>query len=95
MWVRELETIEHFMARTKRTKKETQLLRVTAEHLEAACDGGTDAKENIVAACITCNRGRHQRKVPKTASDHYQFVSSRISQGRWFPWNGRPRKAKA
>lgn len=32
---------------------------VTAEHLKARKDGGTDRKDNIVAACRACNHGRH------------------------------------
>ncbi|MNY53348.1 HNH endonuclease [compost metagenome] len=33
---------------------------VTAEHLQARCDGGKDTRENIVAAHRLCNSRRHQ-----------------------------------
>lgn len=32
---------------------------VTAEHLTARCDGGTDRRDNIAAAHRRCNQGRH------------------------------------
>lgn len=32
---------------------------VTAEHLRARMDGGRDTRENIVAACRSCNHRRH------------------------------------
>jgi 5-methylcytosine-specific restriction endonuclease McrA len=34
-------------------------LRCTAEHVKARCNGGKDNASNIVAACLACNRGRH------------------------------------
>lgn len=34
---------------------------VTAEHLQARCDGGKDRKGNIVAAHRLCNQERHSR----------------------------------
>ncbi|WP_206597344.1 HNH endonuclease [Pseudacidovorax intermedius] len=33
--------------------------KATAEHLRARQDGGTDRRENIAAACSSCNHGRH------------------------------------
>ncbi|MCZ4093612.1 HNH endonuclease [Sinorhizobium psoraleae] len=43
------------------------LFQCTAEHLVARCDGGRDTKENIVAACLYCNKiatGRSGQKMP-------------------------------
>jgi 5-methylcytosine-specific restriction endonuclease McrA len=39
--------------------EETKLLQSTAEHLTARCDGGTNSRKNIAAACLACNRARH------------------------------------
>ena len=38
--------------------------RSTAEHLKAWCDGGSNERKNIVAACFDCNTRRHRRKTP-------------------------------
>lgn len=46
------------------TPRQARQLRCTAEHLRARQDGGRDTRDNIVAAHLACNRGRHRRKVP-------------------------------
>lgn len=40
----------------------------TAEHLVPRSEGGRDQAENIVAACLFCNRHRHIKRVPLPAS---------------------------
>lgn len=59
------------------------LLRCTAEHLIARCDGGKDTAENIVAACLRCNATRHQRARPPSAVEYRRQVQRRTSAGRW------------
>ena len=47
------------------TCSRAQAFRCTAEHLQAKKDGGTNAVQNIVAACFCCNSRRHRRKRPR------------------------------
>ena len=58
----------------------------TAEHLMARQDGGTDQKRNIVAACKFCNMTRHKRPKPMQVDSYKKLVISRISTGRWHPF---------
>ena len=58
-------------------------LRATAEHLLARCDGGTNAPQNIVAACRCCNRRRHARPVALEPDRYRVLVQRRIAQHRW------------
>lgn len=55
----------------------------TAEHLVARQDGGTDTWGNIVAACLRCNRLRHQRKKALGPEQYRALVQQRLSKGRW------------
>ncbi len=57
----------------------------TAEHLTARCDGGTNSKKNIVAACLFCNSTRHKRKKPPTPSKYRADIQRRIKKGKWHP----------
>ena len=59
-------------------------LLVTAEHLDARQDGGTDGQGNIVAAHTICNWRRHRRKIPMTPLKFVAYVRLRIEQNRWF-----------
>jgi hypothetical protein len=62
-------------------------LRCTAEHLQARCDGGGDVAGNIVAACMLCNRARHQRKKPPPPEAYLADVRRRVGRGAWHhPW---------
>ncbi|PDS54575.1 restriction endonuclease [Rhizobium anhuiense] len=74
-----------FSARFGLTGRATLHYRCTAEHLKARCDGGRDAKENVVAACRYCNGNRHKRKRPKDPVSYRELVRSRMEQGRWRP----------
>ncbi len=48
------------------SRKQALPLRCTAEHLIARQDGGTDAQDNIVAACYACNHERHELPLAPT-----------------------------
>lgn len=61
-----------------------RLQQCTAEHLKARQDGGADSRGNIVAACLLCNRRRHQRKKAPEPEQYKAFVRQRLSQGRWY-----------
>ncbi|WP_353621693.1 HNH endonuclease [Sphaerotilus uruguayifluvii] len=63
--------------------KGRQVLRCTAEHLIARCDGGRDEATNIVAACERCNHTRHQRKHPPVPEVYRADVRKRIARGGW------------
>lgn len=78
------------------------LLQCTAEHVLARCEGGSDAKSNIVAACLFCNMRRHQHRhahAPDVES-YRVHVSKRMAKGRWHPilpmlkyWGAKSRSA--
>lgn len=57
----------------------------TAEHLTARCDGGSNRKKNIVAACLFCNKKRHQRKIPPAPLKYRALIQRRLKQGKWHP----------
>lgn len=59
------------------------LLRCTAEHLLPRCEGGTDARDNIGAACARCNHSRHMRKRPPAVAAYREEVQRRVARGRW------------
>jgi 5-methylcytosine-specific restriction endonuclease McrA len=64
--------------------KVARWLQCTAEHLKARINGGSDSRENIVAACRYCNLKRHQRrKVAPTPNDFRKHVMRRLSRGAW------------
>ncbi len=58
----------------------------TAEHLIARCDGGTDSRKNIVAACRFCNATRHEnRRKPPSPMEYEIHVQKRSKRGKWLP----------
>lgn len=65
--------------------KESQItpLKCTAEHLHAWKDGGSNSKENIVAACLYCNKMRHRRNREMDPLIYQNFVQRRLSARRW------------
>jgi 5-methylcytosine-specific restriction endonuclease McrA len=73
-----------FAQRHGLTRRQAALLRCTAEHLTARQDGGTDRADNIVAACLSCNRLRHQRRKALTPESLRARVTARIGRGRWW-----------
>ncbi len=58
-------------------------LQCTAEHLVARCDGGHDGADNIVAACLFCNRTRHLAKSPLSSDRYGLRVRGRLLVGKW------------
>ena len=80
-----LDDRESFRARFALPSGAVDARRCTAEHLLARCDGGTNASNNIVAACHTCNVGRHHRRVAHDPAHHRDYVRRRIAQGLWHP----------
>jgi hypothetical protein len=53
-----------FAVARRLTLSQAREYQCTGEHLMARCEGGTDNRDNIVAACLFCNRTRHRRKRP-------------------------------
>lgn len=74
---------KEFANKNKITKKYAARFQSTAEHLLARCDGGKDIESNIVAACIFCNRNRHQRKKPLGPPGYKALIQKRLQQGKW------------
>lgn len=66
-----------------RRGRQPKPLRCTAEHLLPRSEGGTDRAENIVAACLFCNRTRHRAKRPRSPEAHRAHVRRRMAKGRW------------
>ncbi|WP_446720759.1 HNH endonuclease signature motif containing protein [Mesorhizobium sp. L-8-3] len=63
--------------------KEPQL-QCTAEHLIPKSEGGGDDQNNIVAACLYCNRIRHRGSKLKSPEVFRVFVKQRLRVGRWY-----------
>ena len=80
MW---LATPSDFATQYRLSLKQARLLQCTAEHLVARCDGGLDARQNIVAACFWCNQRRHARKTPLDPVRYQAQVSALVRQRRW------------
>ena len=82
MWLRD----PHELAdRIARRPPALGALRCTAEHLLARQDGGRDGAGNIAAACLCCNRRRHQRKRAVEPSLFRTYVRNRLWRGKWHP----------
>ena len=64
---------------------QAQRVRCTAEHLQARCQGGSNASQNIVAACQFCNQTRHKARTPLDPERYRQRVQQRVAQGKWQP----------
>ena len=80
MWLTDLEA---FRARYGLSEPLARQLKCTAEHLHARSEGGTNARENIAAACLLCNQRRHQRRHAPCPEKYRSFVQNRIARGRW------------
>lgn len=89
---------ELFRRRFGLSKGQVTPLRATAEHLIARQDGGRDTPENVVAACIHCNRTRHRCKRPMSPLALRERVQTRMASRRWHPacsFKGFPLLARA
>lgn len=76
---------EQFAARHGISVAEARRFQLTAEHLTARSEGGSNGKANIVAACLYCNNKRHQRKAPPAPLEYQALVQRRIARGKWHP----------
>lgn len=65
------------------TLRQAKIFRCTAEHLVARQDGGKDNLVNIAAACLFCNRLRHNRKTPLEPLRFKSLVARRLKKSRW------------
>ena len=80
MWVADINAFcNHFSMSHKRASWH----KVTAEHLQAKCDSGTDQQANIVAACRFCNEHRHRAKTPLSPPQHMKKARRRLAKGGW------------
>lgn len=79
MW---LVTPDELLA-VRRSPAAASKLQCTAEHLTARCDGGTDAAQNIVAACARCNHARHQLHNPPEPPDYRLYVARQLARRCW------------
>lgn len=79
-----------FAKRHNLTYSQALALQSTAEHLLARQDGGKDKQGNVVAACRTCNQGRHKRKKPFDPLDAIKIIRQRIAKGGWHSFNVNP-----
>lgn len=76
---------EQFAAAHGISLADARRFQLTAEHLTARSEGGSNSRRNIAAACLFCNRKRHQRKAPPAPHAYRALVQERIAQGRWHP----------
>lgn len=67
------------------TVDQAKRFRCTSEHMNPRHDGGTDDPWNIVAACLFCNNGRHQRRPPPSPMEFRHIVATQIQDGGWHP----------
>lgn len=82
MWESNPEAFAHALGLTL---PQAHRLQATAEHLHARCDGGLDARDNIVAACRHCNQMRHEsRKNSRDWKAYRRVVATRMTAGAWF-----------
>jgi len=80
MWEKDLEQYAELF---KISLRQAQWMRSTGEHLTAHKDGGFANPDNIVAACLFCNRQRHARKKDLTPEKYKILVSKRVEEKRW------------
>lgn len=77
MWAKDPDAFAKMHQLSPRVLRELQC---TAEHLCARQDGGVDTRENIVAACLRCNRQRHlgwkKAPAPETYLQHVRRLLS-------------------
>jgi 5-methylcytosine-specific restriction endonuclease McrA len=74
-----------FCNQYKISNKSALLLKCTAEHVIARQDGGSDQRNNIVAACLYCNRTRHKAKNALPIDKYKAKVIRRMEQNKWHP----------
>lgn len=67
----------------RRSPAALALLRCTAEHLVAQCDGGRHTASNIAAACARCNHTRHQLQKPPEPRAYRKLVAKQVAKRGW------------
>ncbi len=77
--------VDAFAQRFSITKRAALRFQCTAEHVHALGDGGKNSAENVVAACLFCNRMRHQRSKRVSAEAYLALVQRRLAKHRWHP----------
>jgi len=82
MWLTDRES---FQAQYDITAEHVCRLKCTAEHLVARCDRGTNAPNNIAAACWWCNQRRHRLPKPPDPKTYRRYVRRHVVTGRWHP----------
>lgn len=81
MWCRD---VEAFASRHGLSLDRAALLQLTAEHLQPQCEGGRHSYRNIAAACLYCNRMRHQTgKQNLSPADYARYVRTELRLARW------------
>lgn len=82
--------IEMFAAHHNLIPEQASFLQVTAEHLRPRSDGGRNSYANIAAACLYCNRMRHQLGEILSPADYREYVRTQLLRGRWHGIRIRP-----
>ena len=72
-----------FIRRFKLKESQIRKLQCTAEHLHPWKDGGSNGRQNIVAACLYCNQLRHRRRKEIDPLTYKKHVQKRLSARRW------------
>lgn len=74
---------QNFCNQHKISIKSAKLLQCTAEHVIARQDGGSNQRDNIVAACLHCNKTRHKAKTALSVEKYKAKVIRRMAQNKW------------
>lgn len=82
MWINERDR-PRFAARYGISEAAADSLRCTGEHVHARQSGGSDDQWNIAAACIRCNRARHENNQDPMPLQHRQKVGDAMAAGVW------------
>jgi CubicO group peptidase (beta-lactamase class C family) len=80
MWLKD---VEDFAAHHGLSLEQARLLQVTAEHLHPRGEGGRNSYANIAAACLYCNRMRHQAGEVLSPTDYARYVQKQLRSGGW------------
>lgn len=80
MWLKD---VQGFAARHGLGLEQARLLQVTAEHLHPRGEGGRNSYANIAAACLYCNRMRHQAGEVLSPTDYASYVQDQLRSGGW------------
>jgi hypothetical protein len=77
---------EEYIAKYGIKESQAKHYQCTAEHLIARQDGGTDDRENIVAACYFCNSTRHHHPLNALSPVKYRKkVLQCLRSQKWHP----------